>query len=205
MSVMDDVLQIGAGTPDFDWGDELIAAAEAAAIPADDKIASIAKLAEQQQILEARVARLTDDLKAAQDALNTVSKVQLPAAMEVAGVSEFKLTDGSTIKVEPQYYASISEANAPAAFAWLRANNHDGVIKNEIKIQYGKGDAAKADATRATLVEAKIPFSSKEFVHPSTLKAFVKDQLTKPKPGAATLPEQVFGVFTERVSTIKRS
>ncbi len=187
----------------FDFEDELIAAAAAAQIPDDDKIASIAKLADQQRTLESRVARLTDDLKAAQAALDTVSKVQLPNAMELAGVSEFKLTDGSVIKVEPQYYASISQKNEAAAFAWLRAHNHDGIIKTEIKIQYGKGDAEKAAAARAKLEESSIPYSSKESVHASTLKAFVKEQLTKPKPGAAALPEQTFGVFTERVSTIK--
>ena len=186
---------------EMDLFEDLVADAEAAAIPDDDKLASISNLANQQQTLEAAVKRHTEQLTDAQEALDRVSKVLLPAAMEAAGMKEFTLVDGSKIKVEPKYYAAISAANEPEAFAWLREHNHDGIIKTQITLAYGKGEAEQAAKARETLEASCIPFTNKESVHASTLKAFVKDQLTK----GEDFPEKIFGVFTEKISTITKS
>lgn len=191
--------------------DELESDAQQAAIPSDQQITSIASLVQDYERLKKEIADLETQLKTKEEEFAVVEKKQLPEALDLAGTTEFKLTDGTLVKVESNFYASISEENAPVAFEWLRKNNHDGIIKTEVKVNYGKGDAAHADALKKLLEENKIPFAAKDAVHASTLKAFVKGQKEtervareKGKP-VAELPDKSFGVFEERVAKVTRA
>lgn len=83
--------------------------------------------------------QLEDDLSAAEDRvkeikvhLRKVAETDLPEAMESVEIEEFKLEDGTKIKITPTYIGSISEANREKAHKWLRDNGFDGIIKHDV-------------------------------------------------------------------------
>ena len=54
--------------------------------------------------------------------------------------------DGNSVTLNQFVYASIPEANKAEAFAFLRDIGEDDIIKNEVKVQFGKGQDNEAGA-----------------------------------------------------------
>ncbi len=196
-----------------DFLNELEAHAEtvAAVLPSDAQTASIASLVLEAERLRKEIVAAETKLETLQGEYNTCVKKHLPDALEVAGVSKITLKDGITIvEVVSEFHANISEERSVGAFAWLRDHKHDGIIKTKLEVSFGKGDAAKAAALTAVLIERKESFSSKESVHPGTLKAFVKEQKKKEKDMRVKgtpipeIPDALFGVFEERVAKVTK-
>lgn len=196
------------------------AQAMTAALPDDDKVRNIATLAAKQLRLERRVARTQQVLALRETQLARVSEVELPEALLDAGLSEVKLPDGSKITVGNDIFTNIPSADADKsdlierrvkAFRWLRDNGHEDLIKQEIKVACGRGEAEQAKARRviAGLDKVGIPYTNTEAIHHSTLKAFVKEQVEKENTlsteGTAVnpLPRDVFGVHIKRVAKIR--
>lgn len=170
-------------------------------VPADDKIKAIADLAADQVRLESDVREASARLKSLEAQLAVIQKKELPLAMAAAGMKSFELADGTEIKIKPEVYASITEQNAAEAFEWLEANGHGGIIKQEVKVPFGKGQNEQA---LELLAELRLKFAgaeSKRTVHSSTLKAFAKEQLAKPET-SSLLPRALFGVFEETISKV---
>lgn len=179
---------------DDDYGDETLEA------PGDAELVSVAELARKQVALEATVADLTDALKEATDSLNMVAMVELPAALANVGMAMFKLEDGTFIEVEEKVVASITKANAPAAFKWLRDNKHGDLIKKEAKFAFAR-DQDKLVAKLIKWAEknlAAVKRTDSEAVHPQTLGAFVREQLT----ADVDIPEDIFGVHRIKRATV---
>ena len=121
--------------------------------------------------------------------------------MTEMGLSELKLQDGSHLKVATSYKAHISEANKEMAFNWLRDNGLGDIIKNEILVAFGRNEDNKA-ASYAELAKSQgFQPTQKMKVEPMTLKALVRERLEAGKE----MPTEIFGVFTENKTTIKRN
>src|SRR3990172_8961924 len=82
----------------------------------DEQVKQIALLAEMQRNLEAVIEQQTEMLEEFAKQHRRVSEVDLPAAMAEAGMLEFKLADGTQIKIKPEVYASIPKALQPHAY-----------------------------------------------------------------------------------------
>lgn len=147
--------------------------------PTNDELQQIASLAEQQLCLEGKVAALEEQLKAVVEQLRDISEKALPEAMAAVGMKKFTLTDGSTIDVKDDLAASIRADQKPRAIAWLDNNGFGDVVKDEVKIALGKGEAQFAP--QITQFVQGLGFNATETfsVHPSTLKSLVKEQLKK--------------------------
>ena len=86
------------------------------------------------------------------------------------------------------------------AFDWLRQNNLDDIIKNDVVVSFGKGEDNVAGHCVGLLEEQGFTPETKTYVHPSTLKAFVKERIQSGKP----IDLDMFGAFVSNVAEIKR-
>lgn len=166
----------------------------------DNDLKVVADLVRQQLVLEQRVKDLEDELKRAQQDLFKVSQEVLPEALAEHGLSELKMADGSKITVSQTIQAHISKEKQDAAFDWLRHNEFDDLIKNVVSLEFGKGEDDQARDVMEALTNRGYWPQNKQSVHPSTLKAFVKEQVEK----GSEIPSDLFGIFIGKKAVIKK-
>ncbi len=167
------------------------------------KTANIQSLADQVERLESLQTRLElqeDNIKNTKKELERISGEIIPTMMAEMGLAELKLQDGSHLKVSTSYKATITEANREAAFNWLRNNGLGDIIKNEILVSFGRNEDNKAADYAALAQERGYQPTQKLKVEPMTLKALVRERIEAGKD----MPTEIFGVFTENKTTIKR-
>ena len=166
-----------------------------------DNIQSLADQVEKLDSLNKRLALQEDNIKNTKKDIDRLSGEVIPTMMTEMGLSELKLQDGSHLKVSTSYKAHITEANKEMAFNWLRDNGLGDIIKNEISVSFGRGEDNKA-AHYAELAKGQgLQPTQKLKVEPMTLKALVRERIEAGKE----MPTEIFGVFTENKTTIKRN
>ena len=166
-----------------------------------DNIQSLADQVEKLDSLNKRLALQEDNIKNTKKDIDRLSGEVIPTMMTEMGLSELKLQDGSHLKVSTSYKAHITEANKEMAFNWLRNNGLGDIIKNEISVSFGRGEDNKA-AHYAELAKGQgLEPTQKLKVEPMTLKALVRERIEAGKE----MPTEIFGVFTENKTTIKRN
>ena len=184
----------GSGSIDFEKDQEDIM----------NRTTNIQSLADQVQMLEGvqkRIAMSEDNLKDLKKEQDRLSGEVIPTMMSEMGLSELKLQDGSHLKVSTSYKAHITEANKEMAFNWLRNNGLGDIIKNEISVSFGRNEDNKA-ASYAELAKGQgFQPTQKMKVEPMTLKALVRERIEAGKE----MPTEIFGVFSENKTTIKRN
>ena len=164
-------------------------------------IQSLADQVERLEDLEARLKLQEDEIKGTKAQIQKVSGDIIPTMMSEMGLSELKLQDGSHLKVSTSYRATITEANKVAAFNWLRKNGLGDIIKNEISVSFGRNEDNKA-ADYAELAKSNgFQPTQKMKVEPMTLKALVRERIEAGKD----MPTEIFGIFSENKTTIKRN
>ena len=165
---------------------------------------NIQSLADQVQMLEGlhkRIETSENNIKDLKKEYQRISGEVIPTMMSEMGLAELKLSDGSHLKVSTSYRATITEANKEAAFNWLRDNGLGDIIKNEISVAFGRNEDNKA-ANYAELAKGQgFQPTQKMKVEPMTLKALVRERLEAGKE----MPTEIFGVYTENKTTIKRN
>ena len=168
------------------------------------KTGNIQSLADQVESLE----KVASTIEAAEENIKLLKKKRdhisgdiIPTMMSEMGLAELKLHDGSHLKVSTSYRATITEANKETAFNWLRNNGLGDIIKNEISVSFGRNEDNKA-ADYADLAKGQgFQPTQKMKVEPMTLKALVRERIEAGKE----MPTEIFGVFSENKTTIKRN
>ena len=151
--------------------------------------------------LEDELEEKEKELKELKRHIELVSGEVIPTMMSEMGLAELKLHDGSHLKVSTSYKAHISEANKEMAYNWLRENGLGDIIKNEISVSFGRNEDNKA-ADYAELAKSNgFQPTQKMKVEPMTLKALVRERIEAGKE----MPTEIFGVFSENKTTIKRN
>jgi hypothetical protein len=170
-------------------------------VPAGDNILSqIAVEAQKQLDAEAVVARLTEDLKKAQETLRHIQEHTLPNLMDAASQRSCTTRAGVKVEVTEVLRGSIPQASEVAAFQWLEDAQSGALIKRQITIEFSKGEEAWANKFMADLARRKRPVQSKfkRAVHPQTLQAYLREQLA----AGVEVPLAIFGVFRQRFSKV---
>ena len=168
------------------------------------KTAGVQSLADQVERLEnvhtniESAEQILKDLKKKRD---HISGEVIPTMMSEMGLAELKLHDGSHLKVSTSYRATITEANKAAAFNWLRENGLGDIIKNEISVSFGRNEDNKAADYAELAKSSGFQPTQKMKVEPMTLKALVRERIEAGKE----MPTEIFGVYSENKTTIKRS
>ena len=165
-----------------------------------DNIQSLADQVEKLEDLNVRLEAQEQIIKDTKKEIDRLSGEVIPTMMSEMGLSELKLQDGSHLKVSTSYKASITEANKEMAFNWLRENGLGDIIKNEINVSFGRNEDNKA-AEYAELARSQgLQPTQKMKVEPMTLKALVRERIEAGKE----MPTELFGVYVENKTTIKR-
>ena len=171
------------------------------AIKKTEGVQSLADQVERLELCDDRIADIENDLKMMKKKRDHISGEVIPTMMSEMGLAELKLHDGSHLKVSTSYRATITEANKEAAFNWLRNNGLGDIIKNEISVSFGRNEDNKA-ADYAELAKGQgFQPTQKMKVEPMTLKALVRERIEAGKD----MPTEIFGVYSENKTTIKRN
>ena len=165
-----------------------------------EELSSISQVAQKVIDIQQEISLIEAELKAKKEELRNVSEQQLPELMQGLNLVEFTTASGFKISVENFYNAYISEANKEKAFNWLHENGHGGLIKNEISLLFGKGQDEEANALVQSLEQRGLSPNVKQGVHPQTLKAFVKEQLTQGRD----IPAEPFGIYVGSRAKIEK-
>jgi len=166
---------------------------------AQDNMGKIGAVANDVADTDQEIQDLEDKLKVKKDYKKHLSENVLPNLFAEVGLSELKLADGRHLKVGNYYGASIKYAKKEAAFAWLRNKGHGDLIKNQVSCSFGRDEDEKARGLIDTLNEKGYPSSQREWVEPSTLRAFIREQHEAGKE----LPMDLLGAFVGQKTTIK--
>lgn len=153
----------------------------------------LTKLAGDAKRLEGEIVEAEKVLAEKTDEYNDICRKFIPDIMEELALAEFKMTDGSIVKIKNSVLANLTEENKPAAYKWLEDNNKDGIIKTEVDVVFGRGEMKLAKNAMKALEDAGFEPTLGRSIHFQTLRAFVKEELERPE--GTTLPIAVFGVF----------
>jgi hypothetical protein len=162
-------------------------------------VKELSDLAAQMMRLEDEIRDLEAQLVTKKEKLRMYAQSLLPTSMDAAQVKALTLPDGAIIQVEDFLAANIKKENEAAAFAWLRKNKLDALIKNEIKVKFGKGEDKLVSEYEKFLKKKGIAFERKAAVNWQTLQAFVRERIRAGKD----LPP-VIEVNRVPTATIKR-
>ena len=180
------------------WGGFIDEALKGSEVPASDKLARLAQLAEQQAECAATLARLEAEQERVRETFRNLSEREIPDLMDEVGVAEFKTASGLKVSIKETIRASIPKAQTFAAHAWLRTHGHSGIIKELLSVRFGKGQDEKARELYEQLRQEEFDVESNASVHPQTLSSWAKEMLAQGKD----VPQELFGVFRQRSSII---
>ena len=156
-----------------------------------DDLTNISQLSRKLTQMEDQIEHLESELKIRKDELRKLSEDTLPNALLEQGLSEIKLTDGTTLSVTNYYSARITDETRDAAFKWLQENELGDIIKNTVSASFGREENDAAQELMARLEEEGHDLVQKKWVEPMTLKATVKEQVEK----GVALPLETFNVY----------
>tara|TARA_R110000737_G_scaffold274281_1_gene281200 strand:+ start:1907 stop:2485 length:579 start_codon:yes stop_codon:yes gene_type:complete len=166
----------------------------------DGELSVVSNLANKQLKLATQVEELENELKAKKEELRLTSEQELPDAMQSAGLTQIVLSTGEKISINEFYKAYISKANQAKAYEWLVANGHEGLIKNEVLLRFGREESEVVDQTVSALQSRGLSPEVRQSIHPSTLRAFVKEQFTS----GNDIPTEPFGIYIGTKAIIKK-
>jgi hypothetical protein len=86
------------------------------------------------------------------------------------------------------------------AYNWLRENELGDLIKNEVSVQFGKGEDNKADELIGLAVREGYEPSQKQKVEPMTLKALYRERIE----AGLDMPSDFFHTFVKDQTKISR-
>ena len=159
----------------------------------------LASLVSQLNNIEDAIAACENKLKDLKFQKTKIEAQHIPSLMEEMGQTKGTF-NGVEVKLVQRIDARITEANKEAAFAWLRNNGHDGIIKNDVTMSFSKGEDNLAGDVIGLLRDKGFDPVQKTSVHASTLKSFIKDGLEK----GISLDLDLLGGYVRNVASIGR-
>ena len=150
--------------------------------------------------LEDQVAASENHTKDLKEKAKQLSNFDIPKMMQEMNVTKLKLKDGASIEVTNFYSARIVPDKQEEAFNWLREHGLGDIIKNDVTVTFGMSEDNKAMAY-ATLAKGQgYEPVQKIGVHPSTLKAVVRERTES----GQDLPADLFNPFVGNQTKITR-
>lgn len=168
----------------------------------DNLLAQISLTADEVVALQAEIAADAAKIKVKQEKLRQLVEDTLPGFMDAAGQKEVTTSDGHTVTLDENIFANISEERKDAAFAWLIANGHEALIKNEFTVAFPKNSKEAAEQFEDYLnknLRRKANLKHKTSVHPSTLSSWVREELD----AGSEIPLDILGVTRRKVCKVK--
>lgn len=141
-----------------------------------------------------------EELKSLKLQKHKMSTEQIPAMMDEMGVQRLDV-ENLSVSLKPLINASIPPTRRDEAYQWLRENDLDDIIKNDVILSFGKGEDNIAGDIMYDLEQRGMHPEKKTHIHSMTLKAFIRERVEKGLP----IDLDLFGAFVARTTDIKRS
>ena len=165
----------------------------------DKQLGRVATLANQIVAFDKEIAGAEESLKNLKKQRRRLSEDMLPALMTEHGLTDITLKDGSKVSVKKFYSCTIPADKTPQALEWLRDNGYDGLIKHRVTIDFTRDKDDQALVLKEELEDRGLYPSDKEWVEPSTLRGFAREQIERGRE----LPDSLFDLFIGERATIK--
>ena len=165
----------------------------------EDNMGKIGAVATDIAETENEIQKIKEELKRKEDYKTKLSEEVLPSLFSEVGLSELKLSDGRKIKVSEYYTATPLKENRAKVHTWLRDNGFGDLVKNQVTCSFGRNEDEKASSLISDLNEKGLEPAQREWVEPSTLRAFVREQYE----AGRELPMDLLGAYIGHKTTIK--
>ena len=106
---------------------------------------TLASYCRELQTYEEEIAELEEQIKKKREKADKISSEIIPNMLAEQGISSLKLADGSSVDVRKSYNCTIKKDEMESAYNWLRENQLGDIIKNEVSVQFGRGEDNKAE------------------------------------------------------------
>ena len=150
------------------------------------------------------IGNTEERLRKLKEQYRQLSEEDLPQKMAELGMQDLRLEDGSRITIDMFYATRINQNNRDAAHDWLREQGHGDIIKNVVSVTFGKGEDDTALETVTLLEQEGLLPDQKESVHPSTLKAFVKERIESGDNAFTPDTQKLFSVYQGKRTKITK-
>ena len=163
-------------------------------------ISTLSRYCLMLQNLEDQMLNMEKDLKKLKEEADKIGSEIIPNLLAEQGLSSLKLADGSSIDIRKSYNCTIKKDQVESAFKWLRDNGLGDIIKNEVAVQFGKGEDNKAEQLLGLAVREGYEPSQKQKVEPMTLKALYRERIE----AGLDMPSEFFNTFVKDQTKIGR-
>lgn len=169
----------------------------------NQKISELSKMCSELRSIQNEIDELEKQVEIKKKAERRIATEVIPAMLSEAGVSELKLSDGSSVRLKTNYFSRIPKDRVDEAMNWLRENNFADLIRSELSFPFTKGQDELAQSLEKFIKTNKqfrdLILNKKETVNPMQLKAFIKEQTQLGKD----VPDDLFGIYVETTTEIK--
>jgi len=163
-------------------------------------IQTLASFCHELAELERMIGNYEDQIKTYKEKADKISSEIIPNMLAEQGLSSLKLADGSSIDVKKSYNCTIKKDQMELAYNWLRENGLGDIIKNEVAVQFGKGEDNKAEQLLSLAEQEGYEPTQKQKVEPMTLKALYRERVE----AGLDMPSQLFNIFVKDQTKIGR-
>ena len=167
---------------------------------APNTIEQITLLSQSLVALDSKILEAENNISKLKAKRTKIRETLLPDLMDKLGMAEYTLTDGTKVKLT-RFYSGKIKGQESKVFAWLRANDHEGIIKNQVNVSFDAGADELATKIKTQLIELGLFFENKIGIHPSTLNSFIKERCLEDDK---EFPKEMFGVFEGRRVNISK-
>lgn len=179
--------------------DDIFSEADALSNVSTSETKTLSDMVRKLRDVDAQIEQEEKTLKALKQDRQKLTTKLIPTMMDEMGVQRLDV-DGVTVTRKLIVSASIPDEKREQAFEWLRENKLDDIIKNDVVVSFGKGEDNSAKNAVGILREQGFDPEVKTFIHPMTLKAFVKERVEDGKP----IDLDLFGAYVVNAAEIKR-
>ena len=152
------------------------------------------------QNYEDQLINMEKDMKKIKEQADKIGSEIIPNLLAEQGLASLKLADGSSVDIKKSYNCTIKKDKLESAFEWLRNNGLGDIIKNEVAVQFGKGEDNKAEQLLGLAVREGYEPSQKQKVEPMTLKALFRERIE----AGLDMPSDSFNLFVKDQTKISR-
>ena len=163
-------------------------------------IQTLAGFCRDLQAYENEIAKLEELVKDKKQKADKISSEIIPNLLAEQGLASLKLADGSSVDIKKSYNCTIKKDQMESAFEWLRNNGLGDIIKNEVAVQFGKGEDNKAEQLLGLAVREGFEPSQKQKVEPMTLKALFRERIE----AGLDMPSEFFHTFVKDQTKLGR-
>ena len=166
----------------------------------ENTMKSLSSLVKDLDQLTIDINKKEEELKSLKLQKHLMSTEQIPTMMDEMGVQRLDV-ENLSVSLKPLINASIPPTRREEAYQWLRENDLDDIIKNDVIMSFGKGEDNMAGDIMYELEQRGMHPEKKTHIHSMTLKAFIRERVEKGVP----IDLDLFGAYVARIADIKRS